>query len=346
MGVAEAGASTMATASDAGRKNMAMDVMMMLEGEALTQVYTVFKEKNDREDGSGLSQTEFVSAVLKYLPRRYLQTLDKVDLVMQLSELFAQVWCCLLCGWAPSGVAVHQPSCLDTLVGSCSRPATAVQSCVCAPLFAPPPSPQIDVNGDGELEWSEFTQFCVEAGVTTRSVPTADFSYKFDASYHDMVAHRGVIQAMLYEESTKEMIVVEGGSSEVKLFKSGGLWGLWRALFGGLGPWTMGRGRALHDPVVAGVACSVPPPLHPHPLTHPCAPWPDLHSYRTLRTEENSTKLAKDAGAASCVSVEVCRSRRALAVSQSNHVISVWAMDTFAFIGALPCHSNPQVMCW
>lgn len=230
----------MATASDAGRKNMAMDVMMMLEGEALTQVYTVFKEKNDREDGSGLSQTEFVSAVLKYLPRRYLQTLDKVDLVMQLSELFAQ----------------------------------------------------IDVNGDGELEWSEFTQFCVEAGVTTRSVPTADFSYKFDASYHDMVAHRGVIQAMLYEESTKEMIVVEGGSSEVKLFKS------------------------------------------------------DLHSYRTLRTEENSTKLAKDAGAASCVSVEVCRSRRALAVSQSNHVISVWAMDTFAFIGALPCHSNPQVMCW
>ena len=70
---------------------MAMDVMMMLEGEALTQVYTVFKDKNDREGGSGLSQTEFVSAVLKYLPRRYLHTLDKVDLVMQLSELFAQV---------------------------------------------------------------------------------------------------------------------------------------------------------------------------------------------------------------------------------------------------------------
>ena len=77
-------------------KNMAMDVMMMLEGDALTQVYTVFKEKNDREDGSGLSQTEFVSAVLKYLPKRYLLQLDKVDLVMQLTELFAQVsgWSC------------------------------------------------------------------------------------------------------------------------------------------------------------------------------------------------------------------------------------------------------------
>jgi hypothetical protein len=80
---------------------------------------------------------------------------------------------------------------------------------------------QIDVNGDGELEWSEFTQFCVEAGVTTRTVPQADFTYKFDSSYHDSTSHRGAIQAMMFDEVSKEMIVVEGGSSEVKLYKSG-----------------------------------------------------------------------------------------------------------------------------
>jgi hypothetical protein len=82
---------------------------------------------------------------------------------------------------------------------------------------------QIDVNGDGELEWSEFTQFCVEAGVTTRTVPSADFAYRFDTTYHDLVPHGGTIQSMVFEESTKEMIVVEAGANDVKLFKTGGL---------------------------------------------------------------------------------------------------------------------------
>jgi hypothetical protein len=344
----------MAAAPDAGRKNMAMDVMMMLEGEALTQVYTVFKDKNDREDGSGLSQTEFVSAVLKYLPRRYLQTLDKVDLVMQLSELFAQVRVPLEVGGGGGRVASPR-CCVEQWArgGGGGRERTLTLR-PAHPCIQQPPS-QIDVNGDGELEWSEFTQFCVEAGVTTRTIPTADFSYKFDAAYHDTVAHRGVIQAMLYEESTKEMIVVEGGSSEVKLFKSGeGLEVECVCLWEGAPCCACSR-------VAASVTSACPRGVvnsaRQRPPPPPCVitagfwgclgtAWSDLHAFRTLRTEENSTKLAKDAGAASCVSVEVCRSRRALAVSQSNHVISVWSMDNFAYIGSLPCHSNPQVMCW
>jgi hypothetical protein len=70
---------------------MAMDVMMMLEGDALTNVYTVFKEKSELERGRGLSQTEFVDAVLRYLPKRRHVDLDKIDLVTNLSELFKQV---------------------------------------------------------------------------------------------------------------------------------------------------------------------------------------------------------------------------------------------------------------
>ena len=73
-----------------GMKATAMDVMMLLEGEALTNVYTAFKRVFDAEN-RGLSSLEFVDVVLEHLPQRFKQELDTVELVVVLRDIFAQV---------------------------------------------------------------------------------------------------------------------------------------------------------------------------------------------------------------------------------------------------------------
>lgn len=40
---------------------------------------------------------------------------------------------------------------------------------------------QIDVNGDGSLEWAEFTEFCVEAGTVASSMKKSNLP--FEVSY-------------------------------------------------------------------------------------------------------------------------------------------------------------------
>jgi hypothetical protein len=81
---------------------------------------------------------------------------------------------------------------------------------------------QIDVNGDGQLEWSEFTEFCVEAGVATRAkLGPVDFSYVYDISYTDTTSHGPFIQSVVYDVDAKEVVVVEGGSSSVKFYSQG-----------------------------------------------------------------------------------------------------------------------------
>ena len=102
------------------------------------------------------------------------------------------------------------------------------------------------------------------------------------------------------------------------------------------------RGFAAHCRVVARIAltarCYRPPPPRARAL--------DLLTCRTLKTDDSVSKMNKQTSTSACLSVELCRSRRIIAVAQSNHVISLWSMDAFSLIGALPCHSNPQVMCW
>lgn len=84
----------MATEDSGGTgKTTAMDVMMMLEGDALTNVYTVFKRVFDSER-RGLSPMEFVEVVIQYLPDRFKQEIDILELVVQLRDIFAQV------GWS------------------------------------------------------------------------------------------------------------------------------------------------------------------------------------------------------------------------------------------------------
>ncbi len=175
------------------------------------------------------------------------------------------------------------------------------------------------MNGDGELEWSEFTQFCVEAGISTRRVPEADFVCTFDSSFHDTISHGGAIQFMGFDDAGKEVIVVEGSSNVVKMYKSG----------------MCARVSAMKGlRRVCAMRCDWALSLM----------GPDLRSHRVMKTEETSVRAK---GAVSfCLSVEMCRSKRTIAVSHSNRVISLWTLDSFTFIGELPCVSIPQCMSW
>ena len=81
-----------------------MDIMMLLD---IDKVPALRKEFEAQEEG--LTQTDFVRVMLKYLKR---ESIDEFQLVSNLVELFAQ----------------------------------------------------IDVNGDGTMEWDEFTSFIVDTG--------------------------------------------------------------------------------------------------------------------------------------------------------------------------------------
>ncbi len=82
--------------------------------------------------------------------------------------------------------------------------------------------PQIDVNGDKQLEWSEFTEFCVQAGVATRAkTGPASFLYRYDSKYEDRFSHGPHIQAVTYDADVQEVIVLEGASTAIKFYDQG-----------------------------------------------------------------------------------------------------------------------------
>ena len=43
---------------------------------------------------------------------------------------------------------------------------------------------QIDINGDGTMEWEEFTSYCVEAGIVATRQIMEPLRYKFTEATH------------------------------------------------------------------------------------------------------------------------------------------------------------------
>ena len=154
-----------------------MDIMMLLEGGALTAVYDDFRTKLI-ETGDGLSMTEFVKTMFDNIPG-----IDKFDKGTTVE--CGGAWCSFL---------------------TLSLAAVKLVKDLCE-LFE-----QIDVNGDGAMEWEEFTGFCVEAGMVAsrKSTSIAPFKYTYNRHFVDNVSHCSFIQHVSFCQKQQQVLVCEG----------------------------------------------------------------------------------------------------------------------------------------
>lgn len=79
---------------------------------------------------------------------------------------------------------------------------------------------QIDVNGDGDLEWSEFTMFCVEAGmIATQPTPLVNnHTYVQEEDKHnDKYLHTG-IRHICWVAEKQYLMVCEKSDNHLKIF--------------------------------------------------------------------------------------------------------------------------------
>mmetsp|Transcript_2987 Transcript_2987/g.10718 ORF Transcript_2987/g.10718 Transcript_2987/m.10718 type:complete len:183 (-) Transcript_2987:268-816(-) len=139
-----------------------MDIMMLLDGGSLTEVYDEFK-RVEAATGEGLPLEKFVHTMTSHISD---EKLDRERLVMDLSELFQQ----------------------------------------------------IDVNGDGRLEWEEFTGFCLEAGMmaTRGMAEPLGFKYEHKATYHDTTTTGSFIEDVTFVPELRRVYVCEGDCATVR----------------------------------------------------------------------------------------------------------------------------------
>lgn len=79
---------------------------------------------------------------------------------------------------------------------------------------------QIDVNGDGTMEWEEFTSYCVEAGIVATRRVNVPLRFKFveAESYVDRTSKGPTINKTVWIEEMKRLFVFEGQASVVRLY--------------------------------------------------------------------------------------------------------------------------------
>ncbi|OQR95889.1 hypothetical protein THRCLA_07491 [Thraustotheca clavata] len=78
----------------------------------------------------------------------------------------------------------------------------------------------IDINGDGTLEFNEFTSYCVDAGMVATRVKTAPLKYQYikNKNFVDRTTQGAEIEKLKWFPDLRRAIAVESKSSCVKIY--------------------------------------------------------------------------------------------------------------------------------
>ena len=80
---------------------------------------------------------------------------------------------------------------------------------------------QIDINGDGTMEWEEFTSYIVESGLNASTEgPTAIQRYQPAKLWEDTSKHKQEIEKMYFFPKTRTIGAIEGNSPVLKLYNT------------------------------------------------------------------------------------------------------------------------------
>ena len=81
---------------------------------------------------------------------------------------------------------------------------------------------QIDVDGSGRIDWSEFSGFCIEAGMAassfgkTKRLPNTYFEQR--VSYSDITLHDGGIRKLRFSEELDKLFVLDQGEPKMWVY--------------------------------------------------------------------------------------------------------------------------------
>ncbi|GBG27765.1 WD repeat-containing protein wdr-5.1 [Hondaea fermentalgiana] len=78
---------------------------------------------------------------------------------------------------------------------------------------------QVDVNGDKHMDWEEFSNFCVEAGVAASNMSAMEITEKYvQRPFVDAFSHTSEIRCIKFVEDLGRMFVCEADSHTVKVY--------------------------------------------------------------------------------------------------------------------------------
>ena len=201
-----------------GAPRASADVLLSLDGDALVRCYAEFKAVWDAE-GRGLTLTEFVSCVLSNTaprgggaPPPPPDGDDEEEDGPSVLDLTAAE--------ASAGTgARHHASSAAASSSSLAGGRTSEESLALVRSLIEVYR-QVDVNGDAEMSWSEFTAFLTEAGAaatSSRSVRAA-FVLAHDGHFHDELSRGSAMVGLRYHPEVDAFVALEGDAKLVRVY--------------------------------------------------------------------------------------------------------------------------------
>lgn len=79
---------------------------------------------------------------------------------------------------------------------------------------------QIDVNGDGSMEWTEFTSFIVESGIAQKDNQLNAIQLYHQSAWEDPSKHYSMIDKLYYFDQIDKLVICETGCRQLKIYNA------------------------------------------------------------------------------------------------------------------------------